>query len=146
LHFAPPTRDYITPRLRHPANYSSAVRAILKPLATIASELPNGHAPGSRGTDNKLGLYRQCVGARIGGGMRRNMFADALLIQPVVLSRGTVMPTMGIECSGAVGGGCGWWYSQGLACLPGLLEVDGRVNRGRRTPLKRDSGVAETHE
>ena len=96
--------------------------------------------------DNKLGLYRQCVGARIGGGMRRNMFADALLIQPVVLSRGTVMPTMGIECSGAVGGGCGWWYSQGLACLPGLLEVDGRVNRGRRTPLKRDSGVAETHE
>jgi hypothetical protein len=78
--------------------------------------------------------------------MRRNMFADALLIQPVVLSRGTVMPTMGIECSGAVGGGCGWWYSQGLACLPGLLEVDGRVNRGRRTPLKRDSGVAETHE
>jgi hypothetical protein len=96
--------------------------------------------------ENKLGLYRQCVGARIGGGMRRNMFADALLIQPVVLSRGTVMPTMGIECSGAVGGGCGWWYSQGLACLPGLLEVDGRVNRGRRTPLKRDSGVAETHE
>jgi hypothetical protein len=33
--------------------------------------------------------------------MRRKMFADALLIQPVVLSRGTVMPTMGIECSGA---------------------------------------------
>jgi hypothetical protein len=54
--------------------------------------------------DNKSGLYRQCVGARIGGGMWRKMFADALLIRPVVLSRGRLLPLMGIECSSAFDG------------------------------------------
>src|SRR5438445_749389 len=50
---------------------------------------------------NKLGLYRQCVGARKDGGTRQSTCADALPIQPVVLSRGTPTALMGIEYSSA---------------------------------------------
>jgi hypothetical protein len=39
--------------------------------------------------DNKLGLYRQCGGAKRVRGTRQNTGAGALPIQPVVLSRGT---------------------------------------------------------
>src|SRR5947208_8208182 len=51
----------------------------------------------------KLGLYRQCAGARKDSGTRQSTCADALLIQPVVLSRGTPTPLMGIESSSAFG-------------------------------------------
>jgi hypothetical protein len=50
------------------------------------------------------------------------MCADALPIQPVVLSRGKRMPAMGIESSGAVGGGCGWWGVRVVVCFPRRLE------------------------
>ena len=52
---------------------------------------------------NKLGLYRQCAGARKDGGTRQSTCAGALPIQPVVLSRGTPTPLMGIESSSAFG-------------------------------------------
>ena len=85
---------------------------------------------------NKLGLYRQCVGARKGGGWRQRMFADALPIQPVVLSRDTLIPLMEIVCSSVFGGRLWMVVWPRSASLPGLLEVDGGVNWGRRMPTE----------
>jgi hypothetical protein len=58
------------------------------------------------------------------------MFADALLIQPVVLSRDTGTPAMGIESSGAVGGGCGLWHCDVVVCLPQWFEQGWRGEMG----------------
>ena len=49
---------------------------------------------------NKLGLYRQCAGASKTA-ERAEFGADALPIQPVVVSRGILAPLMGIECLSA---------------------------------------------
>src|ERR1035438_1620741 len=54
--------------------------------------------------ENKLGLYRQCGGARKSVERGQSAYAAALLIQAVVVSRGTAMAPMGIEYSSAFGG------------------------------------------
>ena len=65
-----------------------------------------------------------------GGRTRQSTCADALLIQPVVLSRDTVMPIMGIESSGAVGGGRGWWYGQSCSVPSAVVGAGWRGEMG----------------
>jgi hypothetical protein len=74
--------------------------------------------------ENKLGLYRQCFGARKGGGARQSMCADALPIQPVVLSRDRGMPAMGIESSGCR------WRTMPMVVLPSCSVPSAVVGAG----------------
>src|ERR1035438_3079382 len=86
-------------------------------------------------SSNKLGLYRQCGGARISVERGQSTYAAALLIQAVVVSRGTAMAPMGIEYSSAFGGRLRrvvWPRcsvpSAACSVPSALLEVDGGVN------------------
>jgi hypothetical protein len=97
-------------------------------LPAVDQRLFTAHAKVGLAGENKLGLYRQCGGARKSVERGQSTYAAALPIQPVVVSRGTAMAPMGIEYSSAYGGRLRRVVWPRCSVPSAWLEVDGGVN------------------
>src|ERR1700737_4077349 len=87
---AKPLAGFELPNTLDVADHFDLKRDIQFKTCVTAASTPVPAADPNRRTisgDNKLGLYRQCGGAKRVRGTRQNTGADTLLIQPVVLSR-----------------------------------------------------------